>query len=113
MILKLILFLTFTALMAWVVTPDNPIEIETLSGTYHNIFKYQENSSEYSQIQNLTFYPNSTWHYDVEGHNDSGGYIRNGKNVNITGKRFIHEDFRILKNKSLRDSVGRVWKKKG
>ena len=108
MILKIILILSLTALIAFVITPSEKTEIETLSGTYKYIFKYQENSSSMKQIQNLTFYPNQTWYYDVEGYSTIGKYIRNGKNVTISG-RFIHEDFRILKNKSLRDSRDRVW----
>lgn len=99
MILKLILLLAFTALLAWVITPSENPKIETIFGNY-----------EYSKIQNITFYPNGTWQHRIPDSFNSGKYSRNGKNVSISG-RFIHEDFRILKNKSLRDSVGRVWKK--
>ena len=109
MIVKLILLLTFTALIAWVIIPSENVEIERLSGKYQYTFESQDNLSS---IQYLTFYPNESWTYSVEGHSDSGKYKRNGKNVTITGRRFIHEDFRILRNKSLRDSVGRIWKKK-
>jgi len=108
MIFKLILLLTFTALLAWIITPSENIKVETLSGNYTYFINYNNNESS---LQVLSFYPNQTWKYIVDGHSDSGKYTRHGKNVTISGK-FIHEDFRVLRNKSLRDSLGRVWKLK-
>ena len=105
MIVKLIFLLIFTALIAFVITPSEHIKIETLSGNYTYFINYNDNESS---LQVLSFYPNQTWKYIVDGHSDSGKYTRHGKNVTITGK-FIHENFKILKNKSLRDSLGRVW----
>lgn len=109
MIIKqLLLIFAVGALLAFIITPyGNPIEFETLSGNYTYNIDYNDGYD--IQIQKLTFYPNQTWNYEVDGHSDYGKYVRIGKKVNITGKRFIREEFRILKNKSLRDSVGRVW----